>query len=109
MSTTSASISLTVANPPTTFVAVRSSGAGLSGTQWLDAGASSGMPKVVFQVTGGSLQNRVVATATATAYGRLAGWNIKTIFDGTYTLQSVASYPSGRSGTSAGITVHVSN
>ncbi len=63
----------------------------------------------MFQVIRGSLHNQVVATATATAYGRLAGSKTKTIFNGTYTLQSVAPYPSGRSGTSAGITVHVSN
>ena len=63
----------------------------------------------MFEVTSGSLHNQVIATAAPTAYGWLAGWNSKAIHNGTYTLQSVASYPSGPSGTSAGMTVHVSN
>ena len=51
----------------------------------------------------------MIATATPTIYGWLAAWNTTTVPNGTYTLQSVASYQGGVSGTSPGITVIVSN
>jgi hypothetical protein len=41
------------------------------------------------------------ATATATIYGWLAAWNTAGVPDGTYTLESVASYGGGVTGVSA--------
>ena len=67
------------------------------------------MTKVQYEVTGGNLTNAVIATATPTIYGWLATWNTTTVLNGTYTLQSVASYAGGVSGTSAPITVSVTN
>ncbi len=47
--------------------------------------------------------------AKATIYGWTASWNTTTAQNGTYTLQSVASYGGEVSGTSPGITITVSN
>ena len=107
---TSPGITITVNNPPpTTNVVLPSNAATLSGTQYLDATASSGVTKVQYEVTGGSLTNAVIATATPTIYGWLASWNTTTVPNGTYTLQSVASYAGGVSGASAPITISVTN
>ena len=80
-----------------------------SGNQYLDAVASSGVTGVKYEVTGGSLSDSVIATATPTIYGWLASWNTTTVPNGTYALQSVASYAGGVSGASAPITVSVTN
>jgi len=110
VSTSSAPVTITVDNPPpTTFVGIPSNGATLSGPQFLDAGASPGVTKVVYELTGGTLNQAVIATATPTYYGWLAGWDTTTVPNGTYTLQSVASYAGGVSGTSPGVTITVAN
>jgi hypothetical protein len=44
---------------------------------------------VQYELTGESLNDTVVATATPTIYGWLATWNSTTVANGTYTLQSV--------------------
>jgi hypothetical protein len=75
----------------------------------LDASATGNVTSVQFEVTGGTLSNHVVGTATATVYGWVARWNTTAVPNGTYTLQSVATDASGNSSTSAGITVTVSN
>jgi YVTN family beta-propeller protein len=110
---TSAGISVTVDNPaPATTVVLPADSATISGTtQYLDATASSGVTKVIYQVSGGpsDLSDVQVATGTDTLYGWLAAWNTTTVPDGTYTLESVASYAGGVSGTSAGITVMINN
>jgi hypothetical protein len=107
---TSAGITVTVNNPPpTTSVVLPSSSATLSGNQALDALASSGVTRVQYEVTGGSLSDAVVATATPTIFGWLASWNTATVSNGTYALQSVASYAGGVGGTSPGITITVNN
>ena len=62
-----------------------------------------------YEVSGGSLSNVVIATATPTIFGWLASWNTTTVPNGPYTLQSVASYAGGVSGTSAPIMISVSN
>ena len=95
--------------PPTTSVALPSNGASLSGGQYLDATASSGVTKVEFHLTGGTLNDALIGTATITYYGWIAGWDTTTVPNGTYTLQSVAYYAGGVSGRSAGITVTVNN
>jgi len=107
VSTTSAPITITVDNR-TTFVGIPSNGATQSGTALLDAGTSGTVTGVSFELTGGTLTNQVIATATESLYGWLAEWDTTSVPNGTYTLQSVATY-SGGSVTSAPITITVSN
>lgn len=58
------------AQSPSTSVLVPSSGATVSGTGVvLDASVSGGVTEVQFELTGGSLSDSVIATATATYYG----------------------------------------
>jgi hypothetical protein len=110
LSGTSPGITITVNNPPpTTSVVLPSNSATLSGNQNLDAVASPGVTRVQYEVTGGSLTNSVIATATPTIYGWLASWNTTTVSNGTYALQSVASYAGGVSAPSAPITISVTN
>jgi hypothetical protein len=94
---------------PVTNVVLPSNGATLSGNQYLDATASGGVTKVEFHLTGGTLNNALIATAVPTYYGWLTSWNTTTVANGTYTLQSVAYYASGASGTSTGTTIMVNN
>ena len=109
--TTSSPITVTVDNPaPTTTVVIPSNGATQSGTAaLLDASASANVTNVKYELTGGTLTDQVIATATPTYYGWLAQWNTTTVPNGTYTLQSVASYSGGLTGTSPGVTVTVGN
>jgi hypothetical protein len=95
--------------PPMTFVALPSDGATVSGNRYLDAGASAGVTQVQFELTGGRLNHAVIATATATSIGWLARWNSTAVSNGTYTLQSVASYGGEVSGTSSPVTITVAN
>lgn len=110
-STTSAPVSVTVHNPPpTTTVLIPSGGATLSGSAaLLDASASPNVTSVTYELTGGTLTNQLIATGTPTLYGWLVEWNTMTVPNGTYDLNSVASYAGGVSGTSAPITIKVSN
>jgi hypothetical protein len=97
------------AQPPSTAVVVPSSGAtvtDLDGPAVLDATASAGVTQVQFEVTGGILNDWVIATATPTIYGWVALWNTDAVAGGTYTLQSVAT-ADGSSVTSAGILITV--
>jgi hypothetical protein len=94
---------------PVTTVIIPTTGAALSGSTFFDATASSGVSSVAYELTGGNLKQAVVATATPTIYGWLAGWNSTFVPNGTYTLQSIATYPNGFSGPSAGVTFTVNN
>ena len=69
------------------------------------------MTQVNYEVSGGpaNLNDDVIATGTPTLYGWLAAWSTTGVANGTYTLQSVASYGGGVSGTSSPITITVSN
>jgi hypothetical protein len=97
-------------NPPlTTTVVLPSDGATVSGPQGLAATTSAGVTQVQFEVTGGDLNNSVIATATPTEDGWLARWMTTNVPDGTYTLRSVASNPDRDHGTSPGITITVAN
>jgi hypothetical protein len=104
-------VNITVNNPtPTTSVVIPSNGATQSGTAaLLDASASANVTSVKYELTGGTLTDQVIATATPTYYGWLAQWNTTTVPNGTYTLQSVAAYSGGVTGTSPGVTVTVAN
>jgi hypothetical protein len=109
--TTGAPISITVNNsPPTTSVLIPPGGATMSGgSALLDASASANVSSVFFELSGGPDNDTQIATATPTFYGWLARWNTTTVPNGTYTLQSVASYKGGVSGTSPPITITVNN
>jgi YVTN family beta-propeller protein len=108
---TSAPVTITVNNPtPSTDVVIPSNNATVSGTsQVLDAAASSGVTQVQYEISGGTLTDSVIATATPTIYGWIALWNTMGVADGTYTLNSVASYADGVSGTSPPISLTVDN
>jgi virginiamycin B lyase len=108
----SSGVSVTVDNtPPSTSMLIPSSGATLFGPAILDAAASDnvGVTKVEFHLTGGTLNDAPIATATPTLFGWIADWNSKTVPNGTYTLQSVAYDAEGFSTHSTGITVSVLN
>jgi hypothetical protein len=99
----------TITVTPTTNVVLPANGATVSGNGALDATASSGVNSVLYEITGGSLHQAVIATGTLTFYGWLARWNSTSVPNGSYTLQSVVTYPNGVSGTSAGVTITVNN
>ena len=63
----STGVTIMVNNPsPSTTVGLPASNAVLSGNQWLDASASSRVTSVLYEISGGILNNAVVATATPT-------------------------------------------
>lgn len=95
--------------PPRTSVVAPVDGATLSGTRFLDANASADATTVEFEVTGGSLAHRVVARAKKTLDGWIGGWNTRTVPDGTYTVQSVATSAGSSTTRSVGISVTVKN
>ena len=112
VSATSPGVTITVNNaPPTTIVALPANGATVSGGQWLDASASPGVTSVNYVISGGpnNLVDAPISGSTSTYVGWLGGWNSTTVPNGTYTIQSVASYAGGVMGTSAPITITVSN
>jgi phospholipase C len=92
-----------------TSVVLPSGGATVSGSQYLDAGAPPWVTKVQFQLTGGALNNTVVATATPTLFGWLAKWNTTSVPNGAYSLRSVATDASSDTYTSDPITITVAN
>ena len=98
------------AQPMSTTVVLPSNDASLSGIhQYLDATASSGATQVQYELSGGSLSDQVIATATLTYVGWAAAWNTTTVANGSYTLNSVASYPGGVTATSTPIAITVDN
>ena len=109
----STGVAVTVANPtPTTAVLIPSGGASVSGTSsLLDASASANVTYVAFELSGGTINGeQLIATATPTYYGWLAEWNTTSVPNGTYKIQSVASYSQYFSGgTSAPVTITVAN
>jgi hypothetical protein len=110
-STTSPPVSVTVNNAlPVSAVLIPSNGATQSGTTApLDASASPNVTSVSYELTGGTFTNQVIATGTPTLYGWLSAWNTTSVPNGTYQLNSVASYGGGVSGASTPITITVSN
>ena len=108
---TSAPVSITVDNPaPSTSVIIPSAGGNVSGTSsLLDATASSKVTSVTYELSGGKLSDQVIASGTLTEYGWLAEWNTTDVPDGNYTLQSVAGYAGGVTGTSSPVTITVNN
>ena len=62
-----------------------------------------------YVLTGGSLNDAVIATATPTYYGWLASWQSGNVANGTYTLQSVVTDAAGNVAYSPGVTINVDN
>jgi len=109
-STFSSGVGVTVNNsPPSTTVGLPAPSATISGSQWLDASSSAGVTKVVYKLTSGTLNQTIIATATPTLVGWLADFNSASVPNGTYTLQSAASYAGGVSGISPGIPITIAN
>lgn len=110
-STASAADSVTVDNPPpTSTVVIPSGGATVSGgSSVLDAVPSAYVSNVTYEISGGTLDDQVVATGAATLFGWLAKWNTTTVPNGTYSLVSVAAYPNGVSTTSSPVAITVDN
>jgi hypothetical protein len=64
---------------------------------------------VTYELSGGTLSDKVIATGIRSAYGWLTEWNTTTVPNGSYTLDSVASYPNGASMVSAPVSITVNN
>ena len=45
-----------------------------------------------YELTGGTLSDQVIATSTKTMYGWIGAFNSTSVPNGTYTLQSVATF-----------------
>ncbi|HVA06753.1 MAG TPA: Ig-like domain-containing protein [Acidimicrobiales bacterium] len=98
------------ASPPSTTVTIPTNNSTVSGTsQVLDAAASPAASQVQYDISGGTLSASVIAIATPTYYGWLAKWNTTKVANGTYALQSVASFPGGGTATSTPVTIVVNN
>jgi hypothetical protein len=86
-------VTINVHNVPATAVLTPANGSSVSGSKVvLDASASdlSKITKVTFHLTGGTLQNVVIATATPTLLGWMATWDSTTVPNGKYKLRSQA-------------------
>jgi hypothetical protein len=98
--------------PPNTEIVLPKNKANIKGTQVLSAGSSPGVTSLQFEISGGPSNvhdQDIGTTADPTIYGWLSSWDTTTVPNGTYTLQSVASYGGEVSGTSAPITITVNN
>ena len=102
---------LTLNVPPTTSVYLPASGATVQGDTWLDAGASSqnAIASVQFEISGGSISDKVIGTGVPTLYGYLLYFNTSSVPNGSYSIQSVATDEQGLSATSASVAVTISN
>jgi hypothetical protein len=97
---------------PSTTVAAPSKGATVSGDIWVVASAQSpaGVATVHFEVSGGSISDKTVASTTPTACcGWLGAWDTTDVPNGHYRLQSVVTDDAGNSATSPGVRVTVDN
>ncbi len=95
--------------PPATRVLKPAAHAQLSGPQYLVAVASSklGLSNVEFRITDDG--RTIIERAVPFPYGWLAGWNTKSVPNGTYTVYSIADGNSGLVTTSKGVVVEVKN
>lgn len=94
-----------------TWLGIPSNGAVLSGTETLDAAAGDGpgVTSVVFEASGGTLSDQVVATAKQTLYGWIGQWNTAGVPNGAYNLQSVATDAANNTDASTPVSITVDN
>ena len=76
----------TITVAPITNVVLPATNATISGGQYLDAIASPGVTQVQYELSGGTLSDAVVTTASPTLYGWIASWDSTTVPNGSYTL-----------------------
>ena len=98
--------------PPRTRIVRPTSGKSLRGKVWLVATATAapyGIARVEFLLSGGTLHDVRIATATLVDFGWLAGWNTATVPKGSYELQSIAYESTGKSAESPVVEVQVGN
>ena len=111
--TYSAGITIRVDNtPPTTAVTTPTSGATESGTAaTLGATASDNVSvsQVQFVLTGGTYNKTLIGTATLSGSTWTYSWNSKSVPNGTYTLQSLATDEVGNTTYSPAVTIKVHN
>jgi hypothetical protein len=108
ITTTSAGIAVTVANPPPTVSIVSPTGAfALVQTVTVTASASSaiGLASVQFQLDGANLG--AVVSGSGPSFS--TPWLTTTAANGTHTLTAIAKDTQGQTSTSAGVPVNVSN
>ena len=98
---------------PATAVLVPSSGATLTGqnVHLVASGSVDAvrLTKIQFVISGGPYSKLVIGTTTFSKIGAYLSWNTKSIPNGTYSLQSVATTSSGKVRYSRAITVKVDN
>jgi hypothetical protein len=77
----------------------------------LDAAASgqNAITKVQFEISGGSVTDQVIATGTPTVDGYITAFDSSNFPNGAYTIQSVATDSQGGTGTSAPVSITISN
>jgi hypothetical protein len=84
----------------------------VSGDIWLDASVRSpnGVATIKFEVSGGSVSDKVVSSASPTnCCGWLGAWDTTDVPNGNYTIQSVVTDNAGNSATSPDVSVTVDN
>jgi hypothetical protein len=86
-------------------------GSKVSGSTVLVASARGyfSVTKVEFYLSGGSQHDTLIGTGTPFSYGWYTRWNTTTVANGTYSLRCVAYGAGGSSGTSARVSITVSN
>ena len=88
------------------------SGGTVTGHYMLDAIAALGntpVTRVEFRLSGHGLHDALVCGGTPSLFGWLCDWNTSLVSNGTYSMQSVAYDPTGRSIRSKPISVSVKN
>jgi hypothetical protein len=105
--------------PETNFVArmgAPKNGATLNGTVFLDGAASLAFgsvnvtaSKVEFEITGKTIQPRIIGPGGFTVYGWLAAWATNYVPNGEYEIRTVAYDFSGKTAYSPSVTVTVAN
>ena len=106
-------VQVTVSNPPPTVV-LPSSGAKVSGVQYLDCVPPPGVNQVQFWLTGGNILpalGQLVSNGVRTLYGWLGTWSTSGVANGSYSLYCSGTYPQPDAGIGQGpsIPVVVSN
>lgn len=95
---------------PAAAVVTPTNGMTLSGTTGLVASPlTSGITKIFFVATGGSLHNSQIASTAPTYDGWLGSWNTATVSNGAYQIAVVAYDASGHSSRSSSVEVTVLN